>query len=870
MRTRLFSITILILITILPIKAFTQGVKRIHNTQSNLDFFATNNGVLFNNGAIAGLNWPRGTVNSYIFGGGLWFAAKKYFPGSFGSINQWSSVGAINDSVVCIAANPSTRTFFVGSLPGFGISNGLYLRSDAQKSWANLNLLKRMAVTSVVTLPNAQELIGADSGLFIGASGGPWTRIISKEKVIALSNYGVAATIVKNTPTNIYTPDPNGVSWTLRHSFSGNLRFSSISSISGNVFIVASSAYQIWISQDTGTSWTQIPVPGTSNIVGVSCSSVDNSIFAATSGNGVFQSFDLGNTWVPHNSGLSDLHCTVLKSSDGKTFGVGTKSGVFILLYGVQKNGAWIDRSSGIPGNTSVFAMDIDAFGDIHLILSDKRIVTTWKSTELKPGWFEVCEMTYNPNTGNGWFAPGEPDNIPDINGKNYPYLSTSFDHIIGEPIITDSVTPQYAWPIWESFHKTKKNKQNFNFGTWISNINSRDSAAAGADPVFISQEDILNSYSDDDSTMNPEFTSGLGYPLGLHIHESIYSWGFGRYRDLIFIRYEVRNSSKKDTLKDCFLAPASDPDLGVGGSGGTNDLNSYFGLTPQDTLDCLNFFPESSPFHGDPTALNLARQWSRTESTAVPKGEYGCIGFAFVETPVAISDELINNDDSLRLGGYGPNSLYQKNRLGLSTFRQWTISNDPVASTRYDFAASGRKDFGNTTNADMRLLMSTGPFTLAPGRSVTTTIAIGIARPSTTVLKDNQDSLVKLMAFAHDFFAHPVSEFGDPNSIAIHHFEGAPTSSVRQSHALPPINFTLSPNPASGDISINYLLEKRSSMRIEILNLLGQSILELSDIQDAGAYTKYVDLSKQLSGSYFARLVIDGIATMKSFKLLH
>ena len=54
---------------------------RQRNTLSNIDFFFTNKGVLFNNDAVAGCNWPRGTANSYIFGGGVWFATKKNISG---------------------------------------------------------------------------------------------------------------------------------------------------------------------------------------------------------------------------------------------------------------------------------------------------------------------------------------------------------------------------------------------------------------------------------------------------------------------------------------------------------------------------------------------------------------------------------------------------------------------------------------------------------------------------------------------------------------------------------------------------------------------------------------------------------------------
>ena len=50
--------------------------RRQTNTLSNIDFYFTNKGVLFNDDQVAGLHWPRGSSNAYVFGGGLWFATK--------------------------------------------------------------------------------------------------------------------------------------------------------------------------------------------------------------------------------------------------------------------------------------------------------------------------------------------------------------------------------------------------------------------------------------------------------------------------------------------------------------------------------------------------------------------------------------------------------------------------------------------------------------------------------------------------------------------------------------------------------------------------------------------------------------------------
>jgi hypothetical protein len=54
------------------------------NTVSNLEFYTTNYGIFALNTALnqgSGI-WPRGSQNHYIFGGGVWFAAKKKRPGT--------------------------------------------------------------------------------------------------------------------------------------------------------------------------------------------------------------------------------------------------------------------------------------------------------------------------------------------------------------------------------------------------------------------------------------------------------------------------------------------------------------------------------------------------------------------------------------------------------------------------------------------------------------------------------------------------------------------------------------------------------------------------------------------------------------------
>ncbi len=403
----------------------------------------------------------------------------------------------------------------------------------------------------------------------------------------------------------------------------------------------------------------------------------------------------------------------------------------------------------------------------------------------------KLCELGYNPNSGAGWFTEGEIGSSAD-GAKYISYVSPRYSKNNGvyDGQVRSSVPPPYThWPLWDT-SATKTLNRNYYFGDYISDESVRADLSKKAQdhtalangkipaPAMLSQEDIVNIYSDADVTANPEFKANSGYPFNLNVVEVIYSWSFGKYRDMMFIRRKVTNASKSETLFDCFLAPSFDPDLGVGGGAAGNDINSYFGLTPQDIADSKTLFPPSSPYYGNPTALNMARQWSKAESSAVPPGEYGCIGFTFLESPTTSPNgDIVDISDSTAVGGYC-NGLPQ---LGLTTFAQWTISNDPpTPDLRYDFLSSGilghDVTIGGANGADMRLLFSTGPFTLKPGTSVETTVGIGIARPSTTQLKLNQDSVVKLIAFAHHVFADTTGTYkpGDSTTacqVTVKHF---------------------------------------------------------------------------------------------------
>lgn len=397
----------------------------------------------------------------------------------------------------------------------------------------------------------------------------------------------------------------------------------------------------------------------------------------------------------------------------------------------------------------------------------------------------QLCELGYNPNSGAGWYIEGQADQAESdvsqskvdptdgatVANKDISYVGPRYDAVQGTYIpgsTTVLTAPYYNWPLWDT-STTKTINHNYYFGDFISNINNRNVTSLEAanpqlaaigkkpKPVITSEEDILNFYTDDPTTDNPEYIPNTGYPFGVDIQEEIYSWSFGRYRDMIFERFKLKNSSG-DSLLNCWMAPAWDPDLDASASGAAaEDANSYVdSALVYKTVPAAQSYTTQlrEPYKTHPEKFNMGVQW-RNYTQPPATGQYGWIGFSFLESPViGANGNIIANDDSEDLGGYGPNSLFQKNQLGLVTFQDWIILNDPsTADLRYDFVSAGSKALWNGVYQDQRLLMATGPLTLPPDSSVETTVAICIAQANTTSYEDNFGAVLLLTDFAHQVF---------------------------------------------------------------------------------------------------------------------
>ncbi len=322
-----------------------------------------------------------------------------------------------------------------------------------------------------------------------------------------------------------------------------------------------------------------------------------------------------------------------------------------------------------------------------------------------KSGLYDYVEIGYNPNTGRCWFVPGmvkDGDSVrEDLADKYRLYFSTDFNQSSGKPLLQDDGP---NWPLWVS-DKTKK----YQYGTYkhdyVADVNKRNETNYPNGPLFVSDEDIISMYKDTDLN---EFDGGaakrkaLGYPLGLQIQSSVYSWNNVEMKDVLIISDIVENTSQ-DTLLDCWVGGFYDIDLLYSTNGPAGASN-----------DRAKFFIEDE-------SLNLGVAWTETSLGEAGKG-FGYIGISFLETPAVDKDAFIRNDKLI----FEPTE-----QLGLKTFATWNIEDDQNSDERrYQFMSSMTRD-EDTGPGDKRMFLATGPFNMRPGDKARVVFAINFAMPA-------------------------------------------------------------------------------------------------------------------------------------------
>ncbi|MDR0926300.1 MAG: hypothetical protein LBO69_00855 [Ignavibacteria bacterium] len=364
----------------------------------------------------------------------------------------------------------------------------------------------------------------------------------------------------------------------------------------------------------------------------------------------------------------------------------------------------------------------------------------------------KLVGVTYDPQYATSAMAPGRIEDgdaaIPSQGAKYRIWFSLDYSPSDGSPLLEESGP---AWPIWDnSSDSMDVLKYDRYFGHFILNENLRNTATYPRGPAFISGEDIFCTYKDTDLTRYSAYggvgtLARKGYPQRIQYEQMIYSWGFGDYRDFVFIKYDQINRNL-DTLWDMWLAPIFDVDITLSlnySSGAQNDVTCFYGK-------------EGSPGHDIPpdsakATKNMAYQYSQGNMGEAGRG-FGYCGFVFLESPSVIKEYADTNKytgqilyrptDSMGFTRRDTRIIWDtlnnrekevrwypvSDQLGLVTFRNWAIKDDKKRDEEmYPFFSSGWKD-GPAEPGDMRYMMATGPFNLRPNDTARTVVGLVIA----------------------------------------------------------------------------------------------------------------------------------------------
>ncbi len=423
-----------------------------------------------------------------------------------------------------------------------------------------------------------------------------------------------------------------------------------------------------------------------------------------------------------------------------------------------------------------------------------------------------LVAMTYDPDAGISWCVPGRVEDglaidLQPAASENYRvYFSTDYR---ADGSALNEAEPH--WPLWRD--GSEWGGERF-FGRYVLDQAQRNTASFSQGPVFQSDEQIFCVFKDTDLS----FYQGAdvdpveaGYPLGLQFEQSVLSWASGDLRDVLMIRYAVRNVSD-DILRDCWLAAVYDMDIALRAnlrSGADDDYLRYYNEDP---------------------ALNLALQWSAA-------GPSGYVGLSLLETPALDGEGFLRKDK---------NRYPLAEQLGLRTLQPWDHDAPPGnASERYDMLASASVD-ADSGPGDRVFVAGSGPFHLRPGDVATMVVAVMFARPAVQERPDgSQADLARLIALKNS-----VQTYYD--NVATDIAETAPEA-LR-------LTIAMQPNPASQRVALTIHGAAHHSAQVELMDLTGR-LLYAKTLPSSYSISKNlsIDCGRLPAGAYLCRVLAAG-----------
>jgi len=353
---------------------------------------------------------------------------------------------------------------------------------------------------------------------------------------------------------------------------------------------------------------------------------------------------------------------------------------------------------------------------------------------------------------------------------------------------------------------------------------------------------------------------------IGLEMQVTLWAYDFEHtLNTAIFKRYRLiykgtSTTPDEATIDSMFIAQWSDPDLGSFGDDfvGVDILLSLGYVYNSSEVDSAFLLYGLSP----PAAGYVFLQGPIVESPGdTATFDFGLrpgfrnlpmTSFAFFAAGTAITDPP--------LGNYEGTLQWRNLHFGLTPAEgiPFFDPNDPVQVACGLFTLCGNPVTGegwiDSGQADRRMVLNTGPFSMALG--------------------DTQEVVIALVAAMGEDYLNSITDLRNNAEGVLTYFNGEIITNVDDNSSKIIINsYTLRanyPNPFNPVTTIEYTLPKSGEVNMIVYNLLGQEVTRIIDeVQQAGYHKVTWDASNFASGIYFYRLQAGDFVRTRKMVLL-
>lgn len=250
--------------------------------------------------------------------------------------------------------------------------------------------------------------------------------------------------------------------------------------------------------------------------------------------------------------------------------------------------------------------------------------------------------------------------------------------------------------------------------------------------------------------------TNMVTAPLGLEIQQTAFAWNIGNnpvINNLVFIRWLIINKSSQ-SLDSAYIAVWSDPDLGDSG-------DDYVGCDTTLSLGyCYNSQNIDSEYGTAPPAVG----YDYLQGPIVPspgdsarflgKWIYGYKNLPMTSFVYYNNNNSINGNPQTGPEVYNYMQSLWRDGSHMTYGGDGTNPNNPLTNFMFTGDPEAGTGWFETSPSDKRFLMSTGPFTMAPGDSQEIYVGVYMARGSSNL---NSATLLKQYApQVKSFFLDP------------------------------------------------------------------------------------------------------------------